>query len=103
MAEAQLATGRGADRGRVRRSARAALMPYMMGGFPSLAESLEVGRGLRRAGADLIELGVPFSDPLADGPAIQAAGQRALEAGATLREASSTRSPRRSRRRSRWC
>jgi tryptophan synthase alpha chain len=63
---------------------RAALMPYMMGGFPDLPGSLRVGEQLVASGADLIELGVPFSDPLADGPAIQAAGQRALEAGATF-------------------
>jgi tryptophan synthase alpha chain len=63
---------------------RAALMPYMMGGFPDLAASLRVGETYTAAGADLVELGVPFSDPLADGPAIQVAGQRALEAGATL-------------------
>ena len=62
---------------------RAALMPYLMGGFPSLRESLEVGRAYAEH-ADLVELGVPFSDPLADGPAIQAAGQRALEQGTTL-------------------
>jgi tryptophan synthase alpha chain len=65
---------------------RAALMPYMMGGFPSLAESLRVGEAYAEVGADLIELGVPFSDPLADGPAIQAAGQRALAAGARLED-----------------
>jgi tryptophan synthase alpha chain len=59
-------------------------MPYLMGGFPDPAASLEVGRAYAAAGADLVEVGVPFSDPLADGPAIQAAGQRALEAGATF-------------------
>jgi tryptophan synthase alpha chain len=63
---------------------RAALMPYLMGGFPDLDTSLELGRALVEAGGDLIELGVPFSDPLADGPVIQAAGQRALERGATF-------------------
>jgi tryptophan synthase alpha chain len=63
---------------------RAALMPYLMGGFPDMPGSLRIGRALTGAGADLIELGVPFSDPLADGPAIQAAGQRALETGATF-------------------
>jgi tryptophan synthase alpha chain len=63
---------------------RAALMPYLMGGFPDLPASLEVGRAYVDAGADLVELGVPFSDPLADGPAIQAAGHRALAGGATL-------------------
>src|SRR5205823_14792756 len=61
----------------------AALMPYLMGGFPSLQESLEIGR-VYAEHADLVEVGVPFSDPLADGPAIQAAGQRALAAGTTL-------------------
>src|SRR4051795_12808046 len=61
----------------------AALMPYLMGGFPTVDDSLEVGHVYARH-ADLVELGVPFSDPLADGPAIQAAGQRALEAGATF-------------------
>jgi tryptophan synthase alpha chain len=63
---------------------RAALMPYLMGGFPDLATSLRLGEAFVDAGADLLEVGVPFSDPLADGPAIQAAGQRALEVGATL-------------------
>lgn len=63
---------------------RAALMPYLMGGFPDMAASLRVGEAYAQAGADLVELGVPFSDPLADGPAIQAAGHRALAAGATL-------------------
>ncbi len=61
----------------------AALMPYLMGGFPSLEGSLAVGRVYEKH-ADLVEVGVPFSDPLADGPAIQAAGQRALRAGATF-------------------
>jgi tryptophan synthase alpha chain len=61
----------------------AALMPYLMGGFPSAQKSLAVGRAYAE-NADLVELGVPFSDPLADGPAIQVAGQRALEAGTTL-------------------
>jgi tryptophan synthase alpha chain len=62
----------------------AALMPYLMGGFPDMAASLRVGEAYADAGADLVELGVPFSDPLADGPAIQAAGHDALAAGATL-------------------
>ena len=59
-------------------------MPYLMGGFPDLATSREIGLAYVRAGADLIELGVPFSDPLADGPVIQAAGTAALAAGAHL-------------------
>jgi tryptophan synthase alpha chain len=65
---------------------RAALMPYMMGGFPDLARSLEIGRACVREGADLIELGVPFSDPLADGPVIHAAGTAALRAGITVHD-----------------
>jgi tryptophan synthase alpha chain len=63
---------------------RAALMPYLMAGFPDAGASREAGLAAIDSGADLIELGVPFSDPLADGPVIHAAGTRALEAGATL-------------------
>jgi tryptophan synthase alpha chain len=63
---------------------RAALMPYLMGGFPDLETSQAIGRAYAEAGADLVELGVPFSDPLADGPVIHAAATTALGAGATL-------------------
>jgi tryptophan synthase alpha chain len=63
---------------------RAALMPYLMGGFPTVEESLKIGEAYIDGGADLIELGVPFSDPLADGPVIHAAGTEALRAGATV-------------------
>jgi tryptophan synthase alpha chain len=63
---------------------RAALMPYMMAGYPDRETGLAVAEAYVDAGADLIELGVPFSDPLADGPAIHAAATKALEAGATL-------------------
>jgi tryptophan synthase alpha chain len=63
---------------------RAALMPYVMGGYPSLEASREIGLAYVEAGADLIELGVPYSDPLADGPIIHAAGTRALEQGTTV-------------------
>jgi tryptophan synthase alpha chain len=63
---------------------RAALMPYLMGGYPDVAGSLRLGETLIEGGADVIELGVPFSDPLADGPVIQAAGEQALRAGATF-------------------
>ena len=63
---------------------RAALMPYMMGGFPDRETSAAVAEAYADAGADLIELGVPFSDPLADGPVIHAAATSALAAGATL-------------------
>jgi tryptophan synthase alpha chain len=62
---------------------RAALMPYLMGGFPDLDASAEAGLAAAAAGADLIELGIPFSDPLADGPVIHAAAIEALERGAT--------------------
>jgi tryptophan synthase alpha chain len=63
---------------------RAALMPYLMAGFPTLEESLRIGQGCVQAGADVLELGVPYSDPLADGPVIHAAGTRALAAGANI-------------------
>jgi tryptophan synthase alpha chain len=63
---------------------RAALAPYLMGGFPDLVTSVRIGLAYAEAGADLIELGVPFSDPLADGPVIHAAGTAALRAGATV-------------------
>ncbi len=63
---------------------RAALMPYLMGGFPDLDTSTRIGLAYADGGADLVELGVPFSDPLADGPVIHAAGTDALRAGATL-------------------
>jgi tryptophan synthase alpha chain len=67
-----------------RSEGRAALMPYMMAGFPDREASLAIAAAYVDAGADLIELGVPFSDPLADGPVIHAAATAALEAGATL-------------------
>jgi len=57
-------------------------MPYLMGGFPSLELSRDIGLAYADAGADLVELGFPFSDPLADGPVIHAAGTAALHAGA---------------------
>ena len=63
---------------------RAGLIPFITAGDPDPATSLELLRALPEAGADLIELGMPFSDPMADGPAIQAASQRALKAGMTL-------------------
>lgn len=67
-----------ADHGR-----RAALMPYLMGGYPDLDGSRAAGLACADAGADLLELGIPFSDPLADGPVIHAAGTDALAAGVT--------------------
>nr|WP_301288375.1 tryptophan synthase subunit alpha [Natronospira proteinivora] len=64
---------------------RAALIPYVMTGDPSPEATVLVMQGLVRGGADMIELGMPFSDPVADGPVIQAAGERALAAGQRLR------------------
>lgn len=61
----------------------AALMPYVMGGFPDVAASRAVAEACIDAGADVLELGVPFSDPLADGPVIHAAAVEALRSGAT--------------------
>jgi tryptophan synthase alpha chain len=78
---------------------RAALMPYLMGGFPDLATALAIGEAYADGGADLVELGVPFSDPLADGPVIHAAGTAALANGTgvedvlTLGEALAQRLP----------
>ncbi len=60
---------------------RAALVTFIMAGDPDTETSLAIAKALPKAGADLIELGMPFTDPMADGPAIQAAGQRALKAG----------------------
>jgi tryptophan synthase alpha chain len=65
---------------------RAALVTYLMGGDPDPETSLEVLRTLPQAGADVIEIGIPFTDPMADGPSIQAAGLRALKAGMTLKK-----------------
>ena len=62
-------------------------MPYLMAGFPDQETSLAVAEAYAESGADLVELGVPFSDPLADGPTIHAAATAALEAGATLESA----------------
>jgi len=64
---------------------RAALVTFLMSGDPDAATSLAIIKALPAAGADVIELGMPFTDPMADGPAIQAAGLRALNAGQTLR------------------
>ncbi len=63
---------------------RPALVTYFMGGDPNYDTSLKIMKALPGAGSDVIELGMPFSDPMADGPAIQMAGQRALNAGQTL-------------------
>lgn len=87
MAETQTAPSTGAQRlahAFARPGRRAALMPYLMAGFPTVAESLAIGNACIDAGADVLELGVPYSDPLADGPVIHAAATAALAAGASL-------------------
>lgn len=66
------------------REGRSGFAPFIMGGDPDYDRSLSLLKALPEAGADLIELGVAFTDPMADGPAIQAAGLRALDAGQTL-------------------
>jgi tryptophan synthase alpha chain len=70
---------------RAREEKRAALVCYAMGGDPDLAATEKLLFALDDAGADVIELGVPFSDPIADGPVLQAAALRAVQAGTTLR------------------
>jgi tryptophan synthase alpha chain len=70
----------------LKKQGRAAFVTYVMAGDPDLATSLEIVKALPKAGADVIELGIPFTDPMADGPSIQAAGLRALKAGMTLKK-----------------
>jgi tryptophan synthase alpha chain len=65
---------------------KSAFVSYIMAGDPDYETSLEIVKGLPAAGVDIIELGVPFTDPMADGPTIQIAGQRALEGGMTLKK-----------------
>lgn len=67
------------------RERRGGLITFITAGDPDLGTSMAILRGLPKAGADLIEIGIPFSDPMADGPAIQAASLRALKAGQTLK------------------
>ncbi len=68
----------------LRASGKKAFVSYIMAGDPDFDTSLEIVKGLPAAGVDVIELGLPFTDPMADGPTIQLAGQRALKAGMTL-------------------
>ena len=68
----------------LRREKRKAFVTFVMAGDPGYDASLEIVKGMPAAGADIIELGMPFTDPMADGPSIQAASQRALAAGQTL-------------------
>ena len=69
----------------LREKEKTALMPFLVAGDPTLDHTIELIAAVEQAGADMLELGVPFSDPMADGPTIQAASQRALAAGVTLR------------------
>jgi tryptophan synthase alpha chain len=70
----------------LKKQRRAAFVTYVMAGDPDPATSLEIIKVLPKAGAEIIELGIPFTDPMADGPSIQAAGLRALKAGMTLKK-----------------
>jgi tryptophan synthase alpha chain len=70
----------------LKREGRAALVTFVTAGDPDYATSLQIIKGLPKAGADIIEFGMPFTDPMADGPAIQAAGLRALHAGQTMKK-----------------
>ena len=72
---------------RIRSERRPGLVTYTTAGDPDLPRSAEILKALDRAGADVLEIGVPFSDPLADGPVIQRATERALAAGGSLRSA----------------
>src|SRR6266403_5179863 len=69
----------------LKQEGRAGLVIYLTAGDPDPETSFALFSDLAEAGADLVEIGMPFSDPMADGPAIQAAGQRALKRGASLR------------------
>lgn len=68
----------------LRRLGRRAFVAYVTAGYPDRASSVDLLRGLESAGVDVVEVGVPFSDPIADGPIIQASSQRALEQGMTF-------------------
>lgn len=70
----------------LKKAGRSAFVTFVMAGDPDLATSLEIIKALPKSGADVIELGMPFTDPMADGPSIQAAGLRALKVGMTLKK-----------------
>src|SRR6202140_5992411 len=70
----------------LKREGRSAFITFLMAGDPDPATSLDIIKALPKAGAHVIEIGMPFTDPMADGPAIQAAGLRALKAGMTLKK-----------------
>src|SRR2546427_6004052 len=69
---------------RLRANGDLKLIPYVMAGYPDAAASIELGRAYARAGAAAVEVAIPFSDPLADGPAVQRAGEVALRNGMTV-------------------
>jgi tryptophan synthase alpha chain len=71
---------------RLKSEGRKAFIPYITAGDPNLGITLDLVLSLEKAGADIIELGVPFSDPIADGPVIQRATERALKNGVNLHE-----------------
>ena len=71
----------------MQRNGRKALVPFVTVGYPSKKATLSILDAMARAGADAIELGIPFSDPLADGPVIQESSQKSLDAGTTLNDA----------------
>lgn len=70
----------------LRKRGRKAFIPYITAGDPDMKTTAEVVRALERAGADIVELGIPFSDPMADGPTIQRAIQRSLDGGCTVKK-----------------
>src|SRR5258708_8657920 len=70
----------------LKKEGRSAFVTFLMAGDPDPETSLQIIRALPQAGADIIEIGMPFTDPMADGPSIQAAGLRALKAGMTLKK-----------------
>jgi tryptophan synthase alpha chain len=70
----------------LKKQGRSAFVTFLMAGDPDPATALEIIKALPKAGADIIEIGMPFTDPMADGPSIQAAGLRALKAGMTLKK-----------------
>ncbi|MHC4605401.1 MAG: tryptophan synthase subunit alpha [Planctomycetota bacterium] len=72
---------------KLKRSGRKALVPFLTAGYPSKRRSLDLLCAVADAGADAIEIGIPFSDPLADGPVIQTSSQKALENGTTIGDA----------------
>src|SRR3954471_16324143 len=84
MADTLVSTRIGQRFSELKRDGRGGLVTFLVAGDPDFDSSLALLQGLPKAGADLIELGMPFTDPMADGPAIQAAGLRALKGGQTM-------------------